>query len=143
MERRSIYQNADRFARVQTQLKPNIIYTVVKLNMSLSTDLLNVINILAYPESSDNELCCLCKKIYSDKSEHLVMRCEALVLVRNMFWDSILDHVSCQCESDLLTCNRPKQKFLKYYLVDIGVFMSLAEAIMLLCYAKSANTYQI
>ena len=42
------------------------------------------------------------------------MRCEALVLVRNMFWDSILDHVSCQCESDLL--NRPEREIFEILL---------------------------
>ena len=70
--------------------------------MSVRKYLLNIIKILAYPQSTEDELCGLCEDLYTDTAEHYIMRCQTLVHIRTRCWDNTLDNVNCVNEADLL-----------------------------------------
>lgn len=97
-----IRKGAFRFYHIHDTLKPHLLYSTIKYHMNLRKLLLNVVKLTAFPEQSDECVCTACGLIYTDAVDHYVMKCQGLIHLRSMFWDNVLDSISCEKEAELL-----------------------------------------
>ena len=95
-------KEAYRFARIQTELQPNRLYSVMKRNLGSRSILLLMIQMLTVFEDDEDMQCSLCGNILTDSIEHIMMRCEGLIEERTLLWDKIMDSISVNAEADIM-----------------------------------------
>ena len=95
-------KGAFRFNKVHMTLEPSLLYIMIKADIRQRDKFMNLMRILAYPEQSELCECTVCGCPYADTVDHYVMKCQGLITLRNVFWDNILDALSCDEEANLL-----------------------------------------
>ncbi len=73
--------------------------------MKLRPQLMNLIKLLSYPETTVECTCNVCDRSFTDCVDHYIMRCEGLITERMDLWDRLLDCVPCELEFMIIRMN--------------------------------------
>ena len=92
-----------RFINVQNDLKENIIYTIIKSNLNVKSDLMLLMKMLTVPENYEQSQCDLCQALVNDPVEHTFLQCQSLISERSGMWDLILNNLDIQLEAVLFS----------------------------------------
>ena len=95
-------KDASRYWEVQRNLRPNIIYHIIKTNPNEKKKLIVLIKALTIIQNDEDMLCTLCQCVVNDSVEHVLLRCEGLLDERCRMWDDILDALDVHIEAKLL-----------------------------------------
>ncbi len=98
-------KGALRFLRIHPGLAPYPMYSIIKSHMKLRPQLMNLIKLLSYPQTTVECTCNVCDRSFTDCVDHYIMRCEGLITERMDLWDRLLDCVPCELEVKIIRMN--------------------------------------
>ena len=96
-----VSKGVSRYMKIQPDLQPNIIYSVIRSNKSKKNSLMQLIRLVSTPDRCYLVRCQLCDKPFDDYIEHVLTRCEKLNEHRNNLWDEILNLFGVNVEVEL------------------------------------------
>ena len=127
-------KGANRFLRVHPELKPNVMYTLLRGNLRLRDSFTLLVKLLTIKEQDEDTLCTLCGNITNDAVEHMFMRCYGLLDERSDLWTSLLDDIDINAEVDIMQMDDEHALDVLLgakwtYLVDIGTTVSFYKTV--------------
>ena len=96
-----VRKRAHRYADIQPILNHNVLYDVIRRNIKTKSDIMFLIQLLSVPDNCNIFACNLCGKQTDDYVEHILTRCEELILERDKLWEDIVNVLGVEAEVEL------------------------------------------
>ena len=96
-----VRKRAHMYADMQPILNHNVLYDVIRRNIKTRSDIMLLIQLLSVPDNCNVFACGLCGKQTDDYVEHILTRCEELMVERDKLWDDIVNVLGVEAQVGL------------------------------------------